>query len=92
MYSCRENYTLVGDPERECGDEGIWDGQAPKCLFDWCPEPPTVSGALVTVTGHKADSVATYTCQNGFIAFGTTVSIYQRTSFVRAVIIGILLL
>ncbi|XP_063372813.1 sushi, von Willebrand factor type A, EGF and pentraxin domain-containing protein 1 isoform X1 [Cydia amplana] len=69
-YSCRENHTLVGDVERVCGDEGLWTGSAPKCLFDWCPEPPPVSGAVVTVGGHKAGSLATYSCQNGFILFG----------------------
>lgn len=73
VYKCKENYTLVGEEERFCGDEGIWDGEAPKCLFDWCPEPPPVSGATVTVTGHKAGSLATYTCQNGFILFGAAV-------------------
>lgn len=76
VYSCRENYTLIGDPERVCGDVGVWDGEAPQCLFDWCPEPPTVTGATVTVDGHKAGSLATYTCQNGFILFGQLVCIY----------------
>lgn len=57
-----------------CADEGIWSGEAPKCLFDWCPEPPPVTGAIVTVDGHKAGSLATYTCQNGFILFGPPVS------------------
>ncbi|XP_026500881.2 sushi, von Willebrand factor type A, EGF and pentraxin domain-containing protein 1 [Vanessa tameamea] len=70
VYSCKENYTLVGNEERHCGDEGIWDGEAPKCLFDWCPEPPPVTGATVSVSGHKAGSLATYMCQNGFILFG----------------------
>lgn len=74
MYSCKENYTLVGEQERVCGDEGIWDGEAPKCLFDWCPEPPPVAGATVDIGGHKAGSLATYTCQNGFILFGSPVS------------------
>lgn len=74
IYSCKENYTLVGNAERMCKDQGIWDGEAPKCLFDWCPEPPPVSGATVTTSGHKAGSLATYTCQNGFILFGSPVS------------------
>lgn len=74
VYSCQENYTLVGDAERMCIDDGIWSGEAPKCLFDWCPEPPPVTGAVVTVDGHKAGSLATYSCQNGFILFGPPVS------------------
>lgn len=75
LYTCRENHTLVGDAERNCGDEGTWSGEPPKCLFDWCPDPPPVSGATVTISGHKAESLATYSCQNGFILFGAPVSI-----------------
>lgn len=75
LYTCRENYTLVGDSERICGDDGKWSGERPQCLFDWCPDPPLVSGAIVTVSGHKAGSLATYTCQNGFILFGPPVSV-----------------
>lgn len=70
LYSCRENYTLIGEAERTCGDGGKWSNEAPVCLFDWCPDPPTVSGTIVSVNGHKAGSVAIYTCQNGFILFG----------------------
>lgn len=85
VYSCKENYTLVGSEERRCGDEGVWDGNAPKCLFDWCPDPPPVSGATVTVSGHKAGSLATYNCQNGFILFGQPVTyfiFYIPTEFI----------
>ncbi|KOB71042.1 putative furrowed [Operophtera brumata] len=71
LYSCKENYTLVGEAARECGDQGTWGGEAPKCLFDWCPEPPPVTGGMVSVSGRTAGSLATYTCQNGFILFGS---------------------
>ncbi|KAJ2954182.1 hypothetical protein O0L34_g2416 [Tuta absoluta] len=70
QYSCRANHTLVGAAERACGGGGAWGGEAPRCLFDWCPEPPPVAGAAVVVSGHKAGDLATYTCQNGFILFG----------------------
>lgn len=73
VYSCRENYTLVGEAERYCGDDGKWTGETPQCLFDWCPDPPPVAGATVEVSGRKAGSLATYTCTNGFILFGPPV-------------------
>lgn len=44
--------------------------------MDWCPEPPKVHGGKVEVNGRRAGSVATYTCQSGFILFGTPVSIF----------------
>ena len=31
-YTCEANYTLVGDEQRMCGDNGIWSGLAPQCL------------------------------------------------------------
>ncbi|XP_029668396.1 sushi, von Willebrand factor type A, EGF and pentraxin domain-containing protein 1 [Formica exsecta] len=72
-YTCKENYTLVGDTRRRCGDGGIWSGHQPQCLFDWCPEPPEVNGGIVTTTGRRVNSTATYSCQNGFILFGDNV-------------------
>lgn len=73
IYTCRENFTLVGDAIRACGDGGKWTGKPPQCLFDWCTDPPMVAGATVSVSGHKAGSLAIYTCQNGFILFGPPV-------------------
>jgi len=37
-------------------------------LVDWCGDPPEVQGATVTVTGHKAGSVAAYSCHRGHVA------------------------
>lgn len=31
-YTCRDNFTLVGDERRKCGDGGIWSGHQPQCL------------------------------------------------------------
>ncbi|CAD1479335.1 unnamed protein product, partial [Heterotrigona itama] len=61
-YACKENYTLLGDARRRCGD-GV----------DWCPEPPQINGGVVTTTGRRAGSTASYSCQNGFILFGDNV-------------------
>lgn len=72
-FSCGMNYTLNGAKERTCGDEGVWTGEQPQCLFDWCPEPPKGEGVTVTVSGKKAGSTATYSCEPGFILFGQQV-------------------
>lgn len=74
VHRCKQNYTLIGNGERQCGDNGKWSGESPKCLFDWCPSPPAVSGATVSVDGNKAGSIATYACYPGFILFGPPVS------------------
>lgn len=53
----------------------IWrDYTANYFSVDWCPEPPEVNGGVVTITGRRAGSTATYSCQNGFILFGDNVS------------------
>ncbi|PSN44564.1 hypothetical protein C0J52_12430 [Blattella germanica] len=73
QYTCHENYTLIGRERRTCGDDGKWSDEQPQCLFDWCPEPPTVHGGTVQTSGRRAGQTATYTCQNGFILFGSPV-------------------
>lgn len=73
LHKCKQNYTLIGNKERQCGGNKKWSGEAPKCLFDWCPDPPKVSGAAVSVEGHNAGSFATYECHSGFILFGQPV-------------------
>lgn len=74
VYSCHENYTLIGHEVRTCGDDGKWTNSTPQCLFDWCPDPPEIHGGIVTTTGHRAGDTATYTCQAGYIIFGQGVS------------------
>lgn len=39
-------------------------------LVDWCGDPPEVPGAAVTITGHNAGSVASYSCHQGFVSVG----------------------
>ncbi|KAF7988440.1 hypothetical protein HCN44_001013 [Aphidius gifuensis] len=72
-YSCKNNYTLIGDAQRRCGDGGIWSGHQPQCLFDWCPDPPEIIGGVISIDGKRAGSTATYTCQSGFILFGDNI-------------------
>lgn len=79
LYTCHENYTLIGKERRTCGDDGTWNGEQPKCLFDWCPEPPQINGGVVSVNGRRAGSTATYSCKFGFILFGQSVSMKHNT-------------
>lgn len=70
IYSCHENYTLIGREKRTCGDHGVWSDNTPECLLDWCPNPPEINGGVVRVSGHRAGDTATYICQAGYILFG----------------------
>lgn len=70
-YNCKSNYTLIGSTNtRKCSEGGVWSGAPPQCLFDWCPDPPNISGGVVSVSGKRTGSKATYTCQAGYIIFG----------------------
>lgn len=75
IYTCNENYTLVGNEVRMCESEGKWSNSKPKCSFNWCPDPPPVHGGLVTATGHHTGDTAKYECYPGYIIFGEEVSI-----------------
>lgn len=46
VYSCHENYTLIGHEKRTCGTEGKWTDTNPQCLFDWCPDPQQYMAVL----------------------------------------------
>lgn len=73
IYTCHENYTLIGHESRTCGGDGLWSDSPPQCLFDWCPEPPSIHGGMVATSGRRAGDTATYTCQPGYILFGQAV-------------------
>lgn len=32
VYTCHENYTLIGKERRTCSDGGVWSDQSPQCL------------------------------------------------------------
>ncbi|GLH11061.1 Locomotion-related protein Hikaru genki [Gryllus bimaculatus] len=72
-YTCHENYTLVGHEKRTCEENGLWSGEEPQCLYDWCPAPPEIHGGYINISGQRAGSTATYNCQSGFILFGESV-------------------
>ncbi|XP_049300024.1 sushi, von Willebrand factor type A, EGF and pentraxin domain-containing protein 1 [Anopheles funestus] len=71
-YTCHENYTLIGNENRTCQANG-WSGTQPKCLIDWCPEPPPIQGGKIKVSGRRAGSTALYTCDYGFVLIGEPV-------------------
>lgn len=70
VYTCHENYTLIGHEIRTCGDDAKWTNSTPQCLFDWCPDPPDIHGGVVHTSGHRAGDTATYSCQPGYVITG----------------------
>ncbi|XP_045463202.1 sushi, von Willebrand factor type A, EGF and pentraxin domain-containing protein 1 [Harmonia axyridis] len=70
VYTCRDNYTLVGNKMRECDENEIWSESTPKCLYTWCDDPPKIEGGVVKVLGKKAGDVVVYSCEPGFLLVG----------------------
>lgn len=83
MYTCHENYTLIGNENRTCGIDG-WTGKEPQCLVDWCPDPIQIAGGHVELSGKRAGATAVYKCDLGYVLIGDPVR-YQinRKKFVR---------
>ncbi|KAM4046130.1 zona pellucida sperm-binding protein 3 receptor-like isoform 2-T4 [Anomaloglossus baeobatrachus] len=46
FFSCNSGYMLVGNPYRECLEEGIWSGSIPTCQRS-CPDPPVPKYAQI---------------------------------------------
>ncbi|KAJ8969501.1 hypothetical protein NQ314_001726, partial [Rhamnusium bicolor] len=85
LYTCHENYTLIGHEIRTCGDDGIWTNSTPKCLFDWCPDPPAIHGGIVTTSGSyvvgydfNVHSSIEYNCEVGHILRGEANHVCER--------------
>lgn len=72
MYTCHENYTLIGNENRTCEIDG-WSGKQPQCLVDWCPDPLQIAGGHVELTGKRAGATVTYQCDPGFVLIGEPV-------------------
>lgn len=72
MYTCHENYTLIGNENRTCGIDG-WSGKQPQCLVDWCPDPVQIAGGQVEMSGKRAGATAVYKCDSGYVLIGDPV-------------------
>lgn len=75
MYTCHENYTLIGNENRTCTLEG-WSGKQPQCLVDWCPDPIQIAGGQVDLKGKRAGATAVYKCDSGYVLIGDPVRIF----------------
>lgn len=77
MYTCHENYTLIGNENRTCGMDG-WSGKQPQCLVDWCPDPIQIAGGHVELSGKRAGAKAIYKCDLGYVLIGDPVRVCEQ--------------
>ncbi len=71
-HTCNTGYVLNGSAARTCGANGSWSGAAPTCKAAKCRSLPLIANGKVTLSdGQAYGSVATYTCNEGFVLSGS---------------------
>lgn len=75
-YECDPNWKVEGKFRRFCQENGTWSGPPPKCIQITCADLSTLpgwgasSGMRVDQGPRTVDSVATYSCLEGFSLVG----------------------
>jgi CUB/sushi domain-containing protein len=73
-YSCFHGYRLIGSPKRECLASGDWSVSAPRCEPSHCSNITMPRNMHISQTnGNFVFSVATHSCPEGYILFGSAV-------------------
>ncbi|XP_052791561.1 sushi, von Willebrand factor type A, EGF and pentraxin domain-containing protein 1-like [Mya arenaria] len=67
IYSCDDDYTLVGDEVLYCASDGSWADNIPVCVCSSF-QMPTNGGIQISADG----TTATYTCGDGYALNGQT--------------------
>ncbi|XP_072444221.1 sushi, von Willebrand factor type A, EGF and pentraxin domain-containing protein 1 isoform X6 [Chiloscyllium punctatum] len=70
QLECLEGYTLEGPTTLKCLSSQRWNDSFPFCKPVICGRPPEIQYGEVLVTDLHFDSVANYTCADGFVAKG----------------------
>ncbi|KAK6179269.1 hypothetical protein SNE40_011671 [Patella caerulea] len=78
FYKCQLGFHMIGTATIECGDEGSWIGDIPRCVGD-CGQPPVIRSATVEITDSAKLKRATYTCNYGTRLRGNPVAICDET-------------
>ncbi|XP_069182423.1 uncharacterized protein [Procambarus clarkii] len=82
-YSCRSGFRLEGDQVLTCSSKGKWQGQTPRCKESQCPAPSHVTHGFIEVANFRGvygyGTVATYTCNPGYILKGNTTRTCDHT-------------
>ena len=70
IYSCNEGYTIIGETTRVCQSEGSWSGVVLICEIVLCPALSLPDNGRVEPTDLTFNSIATYSCDNGYTLEG----------------------
>ncbi|XP_064397052.1 sushi, von Willebrand factor type A, EGF and pentraxin domain-containing protein 1-like isoform X2 [Halichondria panicea] len=69
-YSCLSGFALIGQDTRQCLATRLWSGEEPTCVVECGDLPIPSNGAVSYSDTTLINSVATFTCSEGYIVTG----------------------
>ncbi|XP_021351273.1 sushi, von Willebrand factor type A, EGF and pentraxin domain-containing protein 1-like [Mizuhopecten yessoensis] len=76
-YECNTGYDLEGRRQLECRIDGIYPDRPPRCVPKECPSidgEEEFQNGTITYDGKTVGSIASYTCDEGFVLVGSNTS------------------
>ncbi|XP_019862954.1 PREDICTED: CUB and sushi domain-containing protein 3-like, partial [Amphimedon queenslandica] len=71
VYSCNEEYSLVGVPVITCQSNGYWSDALPSCVYIDCTDPDIPDNGLRTGSNFSFNSSVNFTCYPGYQLTGS---------------------
>ncbi|XP_074642636.1 sushi, von Willebrand factor type A, EGF and pentraxin domain-containing protein 1-like [Tubulanus polymorphus] len=73
-YNCNPGYRLVGDKQRRCTEDGVWDGKDPFCQLIECPIPDPLWNGIIEGDQTTYGSIIIFRCNPGTLRVGESLS------------------
>ena len=73
VYSCNDEYSLVGAQAIRCQSNGYWSDALPSCVYIDCPDPGIPDNGLRTSSNFSFNSSVNFTCYPGYQLTGSDV-------------------
>ena len=73
VYSCIDEYSLVGSQVITCQSNGYWSDTLPSCVYIDCPDPGIPDNGVRTGSNFSSNSSVNFTCYPGYQLTGSDV-------------------
>ncbi|XP_060562326.1 CUB and sushi domain-containing protein 3-like, partial [Ruditapes philippinarum] len=67
-FTCGTGFTLNGDSQITCNENGVWSNNVPTCVS--CEEISAPSSGSFAISSNGTESTVTYSCNTGYILVG----------------------
>ena len=72
-FYCHIGYELTGLNERQCGENGNWEGEEPECVLIRCPPPKIPLHGEQDIHELTVGGTVSYNCNHGYRLEGTRI-------------------